>query len=110
MKTLFRLQRNPWHPGIGLSIATERADGLMFVATSIRMEELDESNPVSSNPLLTIRPEDAQALMDELWIIGLRPSEGSGSAGSLAATERHLSDMKTIAFHALQINPTKGNL
>ncbi len=40
----------------------------------------------------------AQALMDRLWKAGLRPTEGSGSAGALAATERHLVDMQTLVF------------
>jgi hypothetical protein len=38
-----------------------------------------------------------------LWNCGLRPTEGSGSAGSLAATQRHLDDMRTVAFHKLGI-------
>lgn len=41
---------------------------------------------------------EAQALMDRLWSAGLRPSEGSGSAGALAATERHLADMRKLVF------------
>ena len=41
---------------------------------------------------------EAQALMDRLWKAGLRPTEGSGSAGALAATERHLTDMQTLVF------------
>lgn len=32
----------------------------------------------------------AQLLMDDLWRCGIRPSEGAGSAGHAAATERHL--------------------
>lgn len=39
--------------------------------------------------------------MDQLWNCGLRPTEGSGSAGSLAATQRHLEDMRKIAFNTL---------
>lgn len=46
--------------------------------------------------------QEAQRLMDELWDCGLRPSEGTGSAGSLAATERHLKDMQTIAMGLLR--------
>ena len=42
--------------------------------------------------------EQAQAFMDELWRVGFRPTEGSGSAGSLAATERHLEDMRALVF------------
>jgi hypothetical protein len=41
---------------------------------------------------------EAQALMDRLWMAGLRPTEGSGSAGALSATERHLKDMQTLVF------------
>lgn len=54
-------------------------------------------------PALLLPNDDAQRLMDELWNCGLRPSEGSGSAGSLAATERHLADMRSMAFHALKV-------
>jgi hypothetical protein len=50
-------------------------------------------------PTFTLRPDDAQQLMDELWRVGLRPTEGTGSAGSLSATQRHLEDMRKLAFH-----------
>jgi hypothetical protein len=43
-----------------------------------------------------------QRLMDELWNIGYRPSEGSGSAGALAATQRHLDDMRKLAFDLME--------
>jgi len=56
-----------------------------------------------SPPLMSLQMNDAQRLMDALWDCGLRPTEGSGSAGSLAATEKHLSDMRKLAFHALQV-------
>jgi hypothetical protein len=41
----------------------------------------------------------AQLLMDRLWECGLRPTEGSGSAGSLSATQKHLEDMRTLVFN-----------
>ena len=50
-----------------------------------------------------LTPHQAQALIDGLWECGLRPTEGTGSAGALAAVERHLADMKKVAFHALKI-------
>ena len=55
-----------------------------------------------SEPAVSIKKSEAQELMDELWRVGLRPSEGSGSAGSLAATERHLKDMQKIAIGLLK--------
>jgi hypothetical protein len=42
--------------------------------------------------------EEAQGLLDSLWQAGLRPAEASGSTGQLAATVRHLEDMRAIAF------------
>jgi len=41
----------------------------------------------------------AQTLMDDLWHAGLRPSEGTGSAGALKATQNHLEDMRTLVFN-----------
>lgn len=55
-------------------------------------------------PAMVIGMDSAQPLMDELWNCGLRPTEWSGSAGSLAATQRHLEDMRTLVFKP---SPTK---
>jgi len=55
-------------------------------------------------PAIGLSGNSAQQLMDELWRCGIRPTEGSGSAGSLAATERHLEDFRKIAFKQLKIN------
>jgi len=49
-------------------------------------------------PFLSLSEEQAQSLMDALWSVGCRPSEGHGSTGQLAATEKHLEDMRKIAF------------
>jgi hypothetical protein len=59
--------------------------------------------PTHIPPALSLQNSTAQQLMDELWRCGLRPSEGSGSAGSLAATECHLTDMRALAFAALKV-------
>ena len=49
----------------------------------------------------TIDVEAAQTLMDSLWNCGIRPTEGSGSAGSLAATQAHLATVKEILTQVL---------
>ena len=59
------------------------------------------------DPFMHLSIHEAQQLMDELWQCGLRPTEGTGSAGSLAATERHLNDLKLILFNRLKIGDTK---
>ena len=54
-------------------------------------------------PSLQLSPEATQQLMDQLWLSGIRPTEGTGSAGSLAATEKHLNDMRAIVSKQLDI-------
>jgi hypothetical protein len=56
-------------------------------------------------PTFRLRKEDLQQWMDEMWRIGIRPTQGHGSTGQLAATERHLTDMRAIAFKACDLNP-----
>lgn len=53
---------------------------------------------IEPRAMLSLPVEQAQYLMDALWDCGLRPSEGSGSAGALAATQRHLEDMRSLVF------------
>lgn len=53
---------------------------------------------VEQPPAFELKNEEAQNLMDSLWTIGFRPTEGSGSAGSLAATQKHLEDMRALVF------------
>jgi hypothetical protein len=72
------------------------------IATNIMFTRRDPA--VIVQPLASLEMAEAQRLMDALWDCGLRPSEGSGSAGSLAATEKHLADMRALAFHALQVS------
>jgi len=52
----------------------------------------------SDNDILSLEPEAAEQLMDELWACGIRPSNGEGSTGQLAAVNRHLEDMKKLVF------------
>jgi hypothetical protein len=75
--------------------------GLRSVAEPVQMRVVDHGEQVMT-PTFSLRPDEAQQLMDELWRCGLRPTEGSGSAGSLAATERHLKDMQAIAMGLLR--------
>ena len=46
--------------------------------------------------VLQLTPEQAQTLMDELWTVGLRPTQGQQSEGQMGATTNHLNDMRAI--------------
>ncbi len=81
---------------IALFVTMNGSPGRIDIAEPIIFKEREEGLEIS-DPFLTLTTTEAQLLMDELWKCGLRPSEGTGSAGSLAATERHLKDMQLIA-------------
>jgi len=68
-------------------------DRVGSVVTMVPLEDGDRIQPTFRLPMSA-----AQGLMDDLWRCGFRPSEGSGSAGALAATERHLKDLQALIF------------
>lgn len=89
----FWIYETHWTPDI-----IKRSYALPLTFTVMKQE--DEGS--IREPTFSLRDEQAQQFMDELWRVGFRPSEGSGSSGSLAATERHLEDMRTIVFKTLR--------
>lgn len=56
-----------------------------------------------AEPTIRLRRQEAQSLMDDLWAIGLRPAAGPDANQVQAATERHLKDLREIAFGVLKI-------
>jgi hypothetical protein len=58
---------------------------------------------IITRPTCVVDKTGAQILMDDLWNVGIRPTEGSGSAGSLHATENHLNDMRKIVSKILKV-------
>ena len=54
-------------------------------------------------PTFRLGNEEAQDLLNDLWNAGFRPNCGTGNAGQLQATEKHLDDMRKIAFSNLDI-------
>ncbi len=87
--------------GVSIWLGERLHDGYAY-AKEVIVHKEDETVPVTS-PTMHIANHAAQLLMDDLWQAGLRPSEGSGSAGALRAVERHLADMQKIAFSQLKI-------
>ncbi len=92
-----------WQPGtISIFAFYKNGDGSFGIAPPVEWKVLtkEEMNGGLQSPIptLSMNRTSGQLLMDELWKVGLRPSEGTGSAGSLAATQRHLEDMRAIAF------------
>jgi hypothetical protein len=87
----------PWSGSIEFLLTEKMSDGKRAIATNIEMTAQENDGQIIE-PSFRMSHENAQALMDELWNCGLRPSEGTGSAGALAATQKHLDDMRRLVF------------
>ena len=57
-----------------------------------------------SDPFLSLSGNEVQKLMDELWRVGIRPSNGEGNVGQIGAIENHLHDMRKIVQKNLNVS------
>lgn len=81
-----------WSQSVEFLIRSGDSVGTQIIMTT------DENPHLETAPSFRIGKAEAQVLMDDLWHCGLRPSEGTGSAGQLASTQRHLEDMRMLVF------------
>jgi len=104
MRLKFFCERQPWSRKIDLFIGGDGiTNDLVSIAQPLQFrQEAAEKVVNNDRPVVSLSQEDAQALVDELWHCGVRPSEGTGSAGQLAATQKHLDDMRDLAFFAIK--------
>ncbi len=90
------LARQLWSvDGIALAMIIER-DGKRSAVTNMVFSELQIGDETPTACVLG--HHEAQILMDELWSCGLRPTEGKGSAGAMAAVQEHLKDLRRLVF------------
>lgn len=97
----FLVTSNFMRTGFDLHIGQSKENGEFAVVQPLTMMVTNEGSITS--PAVTLSQSEAQCLMDELWRAGVRASEAAGSAGQAAATSKHLEDMRTLAFHALNV-------
>ena len=102
----FRVERDVsfGHDTFHLYLFARYPDGRIAIpeaSLSMRIMER-EAAPTRSEPILTTGQDALQTLMDELWHLGIRPTEGHGSTGQLAATEKHLDHTTRLLENTLQ--------
>jgi hypothetical protein len=90
-----RAQKTPWGDDVELLVFCVE-NGKRFVASPPTMQPVPSGQ--TQEATLVMNKTSAQVLMDDLWNAGVRPTDGSGSAGSLKATQNHLADMRAIVF------------
>lgn len=61
------------------------------------------------DPTFRLTADEAQQLINGLWMAGFRPKDGAGALAHVETLKAHLDDLRTIAFHALNIgSPPKA--
>lgn len=79
------------------SIVTKAENG------RLTLEEMKETL-TDVRPLFSVHGrETVQSLMDQLWRLGLRPTEGHTSGAVVQAKDKHLEDLRKIVFKNLKI-------
>jgi hypothetical protein len=66
--------------------------------------ERDDSVAFEAEPVAYLSRGAAQLLMNQLWVLGVRPKDAGDPPGALKATERHLEDMRRLVFDARRAN------
>lgn len=102
----FYIRRDAFGEGIeirfGHSELVNKALGehRIFAAEPVAMK-VWEPGTAPTQPMMYLHHSEAQdsmqSLMDQLWRLGVRPSD-IGTPGHLAATTKHLEDMRALVF------------
>ena len=78
---------------------------VISVAQPIVFQDRDDTTSFAATPPMLSFPSKCgglQDLMNQLWQLGFRPAD-IGTAGHLAATQEHLSDMRKLVQSVLKV-------
>ena len=103
MKTCIYLNQADYGRGVDLRVVQQDADNHVFAEATRLLFQQTEEGAQWREPVITLKRDLAQNLLDELWRLGYRPTDGQMSVGQMQATERHLADFRAIAFAKLEI-------
>lgn len=88
-----RIERHLWSDEVFIYLRARYDNNRIAYVSNLTMKMSEEGKLPDYEPL-RFSIEGAQRLMDELWNCGLRPSEGTGSAGAMRQAEDHLATLK----------------
>lgn len=90
------IERRNFGRGFELHLYTcDGDDGLASVAEPITFRKVDDPTGAHDTPAaVTLDHRQAQALADQLWEAGFRPTQGQQSEGQHGAMNAHLQDMR----------------
>ena len=93
----FRITRRPDYIGFGFEVRFLDYDKKCFGETLI-VKTVEENVGVSIPSLFDLTKDECIGLMDQLWYLGIRPSNGSGDSNAFESVKYHLEDMRRLVF------------
>ena len=96
MQYEYYIRRHEWSDSIALNVAGV-LEGKRYHMQSPSFKTVEPGEALPAKPTLTLSRESAQLLMDDLYRIGIRPSD-VGSVGQISAMQNHLNDMRQLIF------------
>lgn len=78
-------------------------DGRAFM-TNITFTTADAGVCLPDEAFFQLEDGKAQALMDDLWSCGVRPTDGAGSAGAMAQAQEHIGNLLADIGHLRNMN------
>jgi len=95
-----RITPTPQYAGFGYELRIFDIENQRFsYAENIQMKSISEENEgIMIDPVMTLTKDEVQKWLDELWALGIRPSNGEGNIGEIGAVKYHLEDMRKLVF------------
>jgi hypothetical protein len=93
----FRISRQPQYFGNNFEVRFLDYDKKCFGETLI-VKTVEENAGVSIPSLFDLTKDECIGLMDQLWDLGIRPSNGSGDNNAFESVKYHLEDMRRLVF------------
>lgn len=95
-----RITPTPQYAGFGYELRIFNVEnGRFSFAENIQMKSVTEENEgICIEPVLSLTKDEVQKWLDELWSLGIRPSNGAGDGNTIEAVKYHLEDMRMLVF------------
>lgn len=87
-----------WNRGVSFMLHTDNA-----IAKRVEMVDISNDDlyrPAREVETFNLSIEAAQDLINQLWGLGMRPTQKVGYEGQLEAVKYHLEDMRKLVFDA----------
>lgn len=101
----FFLERVNYGRAVALHAGGEDARGVMRRLKAVAFEEVPdaERDAIVMEPPLVMSQPQAQQLADELWALGIRPTQGQQGEGERGAMQAHLQDLRHLVSHLAKV-------